>query len=101
MQVGATVGHAERSGDLRRFIEQGKKIIVSTVQKFPSSSTRSPPRRQDLRHRHRRGAFEPGRQDLGGDEPGARRAGGDDDARPDPEDTVNARSKSAWRRARC
>jgi type I restriction enzyme R subunit len=35
MQVGATVGHAQRSGDLRRFIEQGKKIIVSTVQKFP------------------------------------------------------------------
>ena len=34
-QVGATVGHAERSGDLRRFIESGKKIIVSTVQKFP------------------------------------------------------------------
>ena len=34
-QVGATVGHAERSGDLRRFIEEGKKIIVSTVQKFP------------------------------------------------------------------
>ncbi len=35
MQVGATVGHAEQSGDLRRFIEQGKKIIVTTVQKFP------------------------------------------------------------------
>lgn len=35
MQVGSTVGHAERSGDLRKFIEQGKKIIVSTVQKFP------------------------------------------------------------------
>lgn len=35
MQVGATVGHAQRSGDLRAFIEQGKKIIVSTVQKFP------------------------------------------------------------------
>ncbi|MFM9885392.1 MAG: type I restriction endonuclease subunit R [Burkholderiales bacterium] len=35
MQVGATVGHAKRSGDLRTFIEQGKKIIVSTVQKFP------------------------------------------------------------------
>jgi type I site-specific restriction-modification system R (restriction) subunit len=34
MQVGATVGHAEHSGDLRRFIEQGKRIIVSTVQKF-------------------------------------------------------------------
>ena len=34
-QVGATVGHAERSGDLRRFIEEGKKIVISTVQKFP------------------------------------------------------------------
>ena len=35
MQVGATVGHAKNSGDLRRFIQEGKKIIVSTVQKFP------------------------------------------------------------------
>src|SRR5207253_9251304 len=35
MQVGATVGHAEHSGDLRKYIEEGKKIIVSTVQKFP------------------------------------------------------------------
>ncbi len=34
-QVGATVGKANRSGDLKRFIESGKKIIVSTVQKFP------------------------------------------------------------------
>lgn len=34
-QVGATVGHADHSGDLRRFIESGKKIIISTVQKFP------------------------------------------------------------------
>ncbi len=34
-QVGSTVGHAERSGDLRRFIEQGKKIIITTIQKFP------------------------------------------------------------------
>lgn len=34
-QVGATVGHAEHSGDLRSFIEGGKKIIISTVQKFP------------------------------------------------------------------
>ena len=32
--------------------------------------------RQDLRHRHRRGAFQPGRQDLGGDEQGAGRRGG-------------------------
>ena len=35
MQVGATVGHAKDSGDLRKFIQEGKKIIVSTVQKFP------------------------------------------------------------------
>ncbi len=34
-QVGATVAPAERSGDLKRFIEEGKKIIISTVQKFP------------------------------------------------------------------
>ena len=34
-QVAATVGHADASGDLRRFIESGKKIIISTVQKFP------------------------------------------------------------------
>ena len=35
MQVSETVGHAEHSGDLRKFIEAGKKIIISTVQKFP------------------------------------------------------------------
>jgi type I restriction enzyme R subunit len=35
MQVGSTVGHAEHSGDLRKFIDEGKKIIISTVQKFP------------------------------------------------------------------
>lgn len=34
-QVEATIGHAENSGDLRRFIESGKKIIITTVQKFP------------------------------------------------------------------
>ena len=34
-QVGSTVGHADRSSDLRRFIEAEKKIIISTVQKFP------------------------------------------------------------------
>ena len=34
-QVSATVGHAEHSGDLRRFIEGGKKIIITTLQKFP------------------------------------------------------------------
>jgi type I restriction enzyme, R subunit len=34
-QVSATLGHAEHSGDLRKFIQSGKKIIISTVQKFP------------------------------------------------------------------
>ena len=64
-QVGATVGHAERSGDLREFIEGGKKIIITTVQKFPfildEHRRRAP--RTELRDRHRRGALEPGRQD--------------------------------------
>jgi type I restriction enzyme R subunit len=34
-QVGSTVGHAEHSGDLRKFLAGGKKIIITTVQKFP------------------------------------------------------------------
>lgn len=34
-QVAATVGQAEHSGDLRRFLAGGKKIIITTVQKFP------------------------------------------------------------------
>jgi type I restriction enzyme R subunit len=34
-QVSSTVSHADRAGDLRRAIEAGKKIIITTVQKFP------------------------------------------------------------------
>ena len=34
-QVGAIVGHATRSSELRQFLESGKKIIISTVQMFP------------------------------------------------------------------
>ena len=34
-QVSATVGHADRSGALRRFINEGKKVIITTAQKFP------------------------------------------------------------------
>ncbi|MCY4047689.1 MAG: type I restriction endonuclease subunit R [Candidatus Dadabacteria bacterium] len=34
-QIRSTVGHAKNSGDLRKFIEDGKNIIISTVQKFP------------------------------------------------------------------
>lgn len=35
MQVRATVGHAKKSGDLRKFLAEGRKIIITTVQKFP------------------------------------------------------------------
>ncbi|WP_420634318.1 type I restriction endonuclease subunit R [Candidatus Palauibacter sp.] len=49
-QVGSTVGHAERSGDLRRFITQGKKIIISTIQKFPFV-------REEISNDHRGRAF--------------------------------------------
>lgn len=35
LQVGSTVVHADRSGDLRRAITAGRKIIITTVQKFP------------------------------------------------------------------
>ena len=34
-QVSSVVGHAERSGALRGFLESGKKIVITTVQKFP------------------------------------------------------------------
>jgi type I restriction enzyme R subunit len=34
-QVSATVGETRRSADLRRFLAGGKKIIITTVQKFP------------------------------------------------------------------
>ncbi len=34
-QVGSIIGHAEDSGDLRTFLQQGKKIVITTVQKFP------------------------------------------------------------------
>ncbi|MEC1524461.1 type I restriction endonuclease subunit R [Neobacillus niacini] len=35
MQVSNTVGHAESSGDLRKLLQEGKKIIITTVHKFP------------------------------------------------------------------
>ena len=34
-QVGSIVGHAETSGHLRALLEQGKRIVITTVQKFP------------------------------------------------------------------
>ncbi len=49
-QVSATVGHADSSGDLKRFLESGKKIIISTVQKFPFIL-------EDIGDEHRRNSF--------------------------------------------
>ena len=34
-QVRSIVGHAQNSGDLRSFLREGKKIVITTVQKFP------------------------------------------------------------------
>jgi type I restriction enzyme, R subunit len=44
------VGHAEHSGDLRRFLASGKKIIITTVQKFPVIL-------DDIGHEHRGRTF--------------------------------------------
>ena len=90
MQVGATVGHAERSGDLRKFIEEGKKIIVSTVQKFPfildeiaSEGGKTFAIVIDEAHSSQGGKTSAAMsQALGA-------PAEDDDAGPDPEDTIN------------
>ena len=34
-QVGSVVGHAETSGHLRTLLQEGKRIVITTVQKFP------------------------------------------------------------------
>ncbi len=34
-QVGSVVGYAETSGHLRRLLQEGKRIVITTVQKFP------------------------------------------------------------------
>ena len=90
-QVGATVGHAEHSGDLRKFIEEGKKIIISTVQKFPFIL-------DEIGDEHRGTTFaiiideahsSQGGQDLGGDEHGARRTAGAEEDDETIEDTIN------------
>ena len=90
MQVGATVGHAERSGDLRKFIEQGKKIIISTVQKFPhilneieNEGGKTFAIVIDEAH-----SSQGGRTSAAMSQALGTAAGSDDDG-PDPEDTVN------------
>lgn len=94
MQVGATVAHAERSGDLRRYIQQGKKIIVSTVQKFPFildeiaiEGSRTFAILIDEAHSSQGGKTAAAMtQALGADAPAA---SADGEEGPDPEDTVN------------
>src|SRR5439155_12505237 len=90
MQVGATVGHAVRSGDLRRFIEEGKKIIVSTVQKFPfildeiaTEGGKTFAIVIDGAHSSQGGKTSAAMSQALGN------AAEDEDAGPDPEDTVN------------
>ena len=62
-QVGSIVGHAEDSGHLRQLLQEGKRIIITTVQKFPfildAIGKRTPG--TQVRHDHRRGPLEPGR----------------------------------------
>jgi type I restriction enzyme R subunit len=91
MQVGATVGHAERSGDLRKFIEQGKKIIISTVQKFPfildeisAESGKTFAIVIDEAHSSQGGKTSAAMSQALGN------VAASDDAEADPEDTVNA-----------
>lgn len=97
MQVGATVGHANHSGDLRKFIEQGKKIIVSTVQKFPfildeiaTEGGRTLAIVIDEAHSSQGGRTSAAMSEaLSG--AGKQKTGDEDaDEGPDPEDTVNA-----------
>ena len=90
MQVGATVGHAEHSGDLRRFIVEGKKIIISTVQKFPrildeiaTEAGKTFAIVIDEAHSSQGGKTSAAMNQALGDHVE------DEDAGPDPEDTVN------------
>jgi len=90
MQVGATVGHAEHSGDLRKFIQEGKKIIVSTVQKFPfildeiaNEGGKTFAIVIDEAHSSQGGKTSAAMSKALGD------TAGDEDEESDPEDTVN------------
>lgn len=89
-QVGATVGHAERSGDLRRFLAEDKKIIITTIQKFPVVVS-------DIgsEHRDRRFAIviDEAHSSQGGKSAAAMNealVGSDDGEEESPEDRINA-----------
>ncbi len=96
MQVGATVGHAEKSGDLRKYIEEGKKIIVSTVQKFPFildeialDAGKTFAIVIDEAHSSQGGRTSAAMSQALGDDAKAVAGDDGDDSGPDPEDTVN------------
>ena len=80
-QVSATVGHAEDSGDLRKFIQEGKKIIISTVQKFPFILDEI-----GDQHRERRFAII---IDEAHSSQGGKTSSAMSEALADPEDTIN------------
>jgi type I restriction enzyme R subunit len=80
-QVGSTVGHAERSGDLRKFIESGKKIIISTVQKFPFIL-------EEIGDEHRQRSFAIVIDEAHSSQ-GGKTSTAMSEALADPEDTVN------------
>lgn len=95
MQVGATVGHAQRSGDLRKFLEEGRKIIVSTVQKFPfildeigCEAGKAFAILIDEAHSSQGGKTSAAMSEALGGRAAANAAAADDEG-PDPEDTVN------------
>ncbi len=82
-QVSAAVGHAEHSGDLRRFISAGKKIIISTVQKFPFILDEIG---EDQRGRHFAIVIDEAHSSQGGKTSAAM---SEALAETDPEDTIN------------
>ena len=95
MQVGATVGHAQRSGDLHKFIEEGRKIIVSTVQKFPfildeigCEAGKAFAILIDEAHSSQGGKTSAAMSEALGGRAAANAAAADEEG-PDPEDTVN------------
>ena len=75
-QVGSIVGHAQTSGHLRTLLQEGKRIVITTVQKFPFilDAIDGEHKGRTFSHHRRRGAFEPGRPDLSGRVDGPRRS---------------------------
>jgi type I restriction enzyme, R subunit len=80
--VASIFGHSDNAEELRTYLQKGKKIIVTTVQKFPFILDElGDLSGKKLRPADRRGAFQPGRQDHGQDAHGpvGRREDDEDD----------------------